>query len=300
MSEAGYWMATAILAMIPAANAAPSTLHREGKVIVEEVCSVCHAAGVDGAPRIGDTKAWSDRSARGLTSLTKSALDGIRKMPPHGGRLDLDDLDLGRAITYMVNQSGGRWVEPIDRTRPPQPRTGPEIVVAQCSMCHETGVGGAPRIGDRDAWVGRASGGFDSLVVSATRGHGAMPARGGLANLTDPELRSAVEFMFQTSVNGRALDRSSVRDVVAHTGEDVVKLRCARCHEAGAGGAPRVGDAPAWAKRSTDGVDGLVRTAIRGHGGMPARGGTAGLTDEEMRAAITYMMQAPAVTTMRK
>jgi cytochrome c5 len=297
MSDARYWMATAILAFAPAAAAAPlTTLHRDGKTIVEDVCSACHGAGLEGAPRIGDSKAWGERSARGLSSLTKSAMDGVRKMPPHGGRLDLDDIELGRAITYMVNQSGGHWVEPIDRARPPKARSGPEIVVAQCAMCHETGVGGAPRIGDRDAWVGRARDGFDSLVVSATRGHGAMPARGGLADLTDPELRSAVEFMFQTSVNGRALDRRSVRDVVAHTGEDIVKLRCVRCHGPGASGAPRIGDAPAWANRSKNGLDVMVRTAIRGHGGMPSRGGVAGLTDEELRAAVSYMSQPGATT----
>jgi cytochrome c5 len=298
MSDARLWMAPAILAVSITAAAAPQSLHREGKVIVEEVCVACHGAGLEGAPRIGDVKAWSQRSARGLSSLTKSAMEGVRKMPPHGGRLDLDDVDLARAITYMVNQSGGRWVEPIDRSRPPARRSGAQIVVSQCSICHETGVGGAPRIGDREAWVGRARDGFESLVVSATRGHGAMPARGGLADLTDPELRSAVEFMFQTSVNGRAMERISVRDIVAHAGEDVVKLRCARCHAEGAGGAPRVGDATAWARRSggsKGGIDGLVGSAIHGHGGMPSRGGTGGLTDEEMRAAVAYMMQPAGV-----
>jgi cytochrome c5 len=59
---------------------------------------------------------------------------------------------------------------------------------------------GAPRIGDKDAWIQRAKLGFDSVVRSAINGHGAMPARGGMANLTDPEMRAAVTYMFQTSV----------------------------------------------------------------------------------------------------
>ena len=71
---------------------------------------------------------------------------------------------------------------------------------ARCSQCHGTGVGGAPRIGDDKAWVGRARDGFDSLVQSAIRGHGAMPARGGMADLTDAEMRDAVTYMFQRSV----------------------------------------------------------------------------------------------------
>ena len=97
---------------------------RSGREIVESVCSGCHATGRDGAPKIGDAKAWEPRERRGLSSLTGSALEGVRKMPPHGGSLSLTDLEIKRAITYMVNHSGGSWVEPIDRTALPVARTG--------------------------------------------------------------------------------------------------------------------------------------------------------------------------------
>ena len=56
------------------------------------------------------------------------------------------------------------------------------------------------RIGDSTAWVGRAKDGFDSLVRSTIQGHGGMPARGGMASLTDAEMRDAVTYMFQSSV----------------------------------------------------------------------------------------------------
>jgi cytochrome c5 len=117
-------------------------------------------------------------------------------MPPHGGNMNLSDLEIERAITYMVNQSGGNWVEPISRTAPPVERTGEQIVKAQCFKCHETGKGGAPKIGDRDAWIPRLKEGLDNLVRSAIKGHGGMPARGGTANLTDSELRSAITYLF--------------------------------------------------------------------------------------------------------
>src|SRR6185436_7338298 len=55
---------------------------------------------------------------------------------------------------------------------------------------------GAPRIGDRAAWSPRMSAGLEAMVRSATAGHGKMPARGGLANTTDPELRAAISYMF--------------------------------------------------------------------------------------------------------
>jgi cytochrome c5 len=183
-----------------AANAAAPG-DRSGKEVVEHVCAACHGTGKDGAPRIGDAKAWEPREKRGLSALTATALEGVRKMPPHGGSLSLNDLELKRAITYMVNQSGGSWVEPIDRRHLPAPRTGEQIVKTQCVKCHGQGLNGAPKIGDKAAWIDRAKLGFDSVVSSAINGHGAMPARGGMANLTDAEMRSAVTYMFQQSVS---------------------------------------------------------------------------------------------------
>ena len=190
--------AAALAAFAGAAHAAAGD--RTGQEVVESVCVTCHATGLDGAPKIGDAKAWEARTQRGLSSLTEHALNGVRKMPPHGGRLSLTDLEIKRAITYMVNHSGGSWIEPIDRRHLPVERSGKQIVQAQCVKCHATGLGGAPRIGDKDAWVKRARLGFDSVVRSAINGHGAMPARGGIANLTDAEMRAAVTYMFQTSV----------------------------------------------------------------------------------------------------
>jgi cytochrome c5 len=173
---------------------------RDGKQVYSETCAVCHATGREGAPRVDDKKAWARRAERGLSSLTETALAGVRRMPPHGGHLDITDLEIRRAIAYMVNLSGGNWTEPIDRRSPPKPRTGADIVNMQCIKCHGEGLHGAPRLGDKKAWVARAQGGFDSLVQSAIRGHGGMPARGGMANLTDAEMRLAIAYLFQTSV----------------------------------------------------------------------------------------------------
>ena len=88
-----------------------------------------------------------------------------------------------------------------------KPRTGPEIVNAQCLKCHGEGVGGAPKMGDKKAWVGRARDGFDGLVQSAIRGHGGMPARGGMAELTDAEMRAAITYLFQASVREESKGR---------------------------------------------------------------------------------------------
>ena len=187
--------AGAVAILLPMATVQGTEL--SGKEVVDAVCASCHAKGAQGAPRIGDRKAWEQRASRGLSSLTESALKGIRKMPAHGGNDKLSDLEIQRAITYMVNQSGGKWTEPSGRKAPPTDRTGEQVVKMQCSKCHQDGKGGAPRIGDRDAWIPRLKEGLDSTVRSAIKGHGGMPARGGMADLTDTEMRNAIIYMFQ-------------------------------------------------------------------------------------------------------
>ena len=192
--------AASIAAFAAAAVFATVPGERSGKEVAETFCVQCHGSATSGAPRIGDAKAWAPRASRGLTSLTESALKGVRKMPPHGGTLQINDVELSRAITYMINQSGGHWNEPTDRLAAVSERKGSDIVQSHCIKCHGEGLGGAPRFGDKAAWIQRAKLGMDSLVRSAIHGHGGMPARGGLADLTDPEMRAAVSYMVTTSL----------------------------------------------------------------------------------------------------
>jgi cytochrome c5 len=74
------------------------------------------------------------------------------------------------------------------------------------------------------------------------------------------------------------------------TGEQVVQYQCVLCHGPGVGGAPKIGDAKAWDKRASAGIDPLVRSALNGRNGMPPNGGLDGLSEAELRAAIRYML----------
>ena len=182
-----------------------------GKEVVDKVCASCHATGANGAPKIGDKEAWSSRASQGLSSLTVHALEGIRNMPAHGGHPELSDLEIARAVTYMVNQSGGNWVEPASAKELATERSGEQIVKAQCAKCHAEGVGGAPKIGDLQAWVQRMKYGLPYLVSSAIHGHGGMPPRGGQANLTDSEIRSAILYMYNPSATTTTPAGSAVK-----------------------------------------------------------------------------------------
>ena len=76
-----------------------------------------------------------------------------------------------------------------------KPRSGEAVYTAVCSACHAAGVAGAPKTGDKAAWAPRIATGMTNLLKSATNGKNAMPARGGAADLSDAELKAAVEYL---------------------------------------------------------------------------------------------------------
>lgn len=177
-----------------ALSAAPAfAAERSGKEVVDTVCAGCHATGKDGAPKLGDQAAWAQRAAKGLDKLTQNAITGVRNMPAHGGQAALTDLEMTRAVGYMV--SGGNAADAKKAVKPAKPRTGEQVVQERCQECHTTGKQGAPKLGDMNDWKPRLQKGVEPLVKSAIGGHNSMPARGGMANLSDAEMKAAVEFM---------------------------------------------------------------------------------------------------------
>lgn len=166
---------------------------RSGKDVYESTCAECHATGKDLAPKFGDAKAWSKRASKGLEQMTAHAIEGVRKMPAHGGSAKLTDLEISRAVAYMV--SGGHSDDPSKPYSSPQHISGEQLVHERCQECHSDGKLGAPRIGDLKAWQPRLNKGVEPLVKSAITGHKAMPARGGMNSLSDAEMRSAVVYM---------------------------------------------------------------------------------------------------------
>lgn len=80
-------------------------------------------------------------------------------------------------------------------------QTADQIVNGVCGACHSAGMLGAPKLGDKAEWAKRkaAAGGEAGLVSHAVNGIRQMPARGGNPDLTDDEIKSAVELMLQKS-----------------------------------------------------------------------------------------------------
>ena len=82
---------------------------KTGDKVYTEVCAVCHAAGVAGAPKLGDKAAWKDRIAQGDAKLHEHAIKGYQGkvgfMPAKGGRADLSDDEVKAGVDYMVSKA---------------------------------------------------------------------------------------------------------------------------------------------------------------------------------------------------
>jgi cytochrome c5 len=73
-----------------------------GEQAFTQVCSACHAAGINGAPKVGDHAAWGPRVQQGKEVLYTHAISGIRSMPPRGGST-WPDATIRMAVDYMVS-----------------------------------------------------------------------------------------------------------------------------------------------------------------------------------------------------
>lgn len=86
----------------PAAAPASATVAAgAGEALYKQACTVCHAAGVAGAPKLGDKAAWSARLGLGVDGLTASVIKGKGAMPPKGGSA-ASDAEIQAAVQYML------------------------------------------------------------------------------------------------------------------------------------------------------------------------------------------------------
>jgi len=213
---------------------APKVL-QNGQAVYTTTCVACHGTGAAGAPKAGDTAAWSARIAQGYDTLVQHAVNGIRAMPAKGGNPDLDDVEVARAVVYMANQSGAKFKEPeapatsapaapaatassaavpaaaasapspapaMTETASASPAAasaaGKTLYNTTCSACHGTGVAGAPKFGDKTAWAPRIAQGNDVLyqhAIKGFQGKAGMMPPKGGSSASDADVKNAVDYM---------------------------------------------------------------------------------------------------------
>ncbi len=92
-------------------DASDVAMLKTGEQVYTTQCLACHASGAAGAPKLGDEGLWAPRIKTGYDMLLTSALKGKGSMGAQGGG-DYSDVEIGRAVVYMVNKSGGKFDEP--------------------------------------------------------------------------------------------------------------------------------------------------------------------------------------------
>lgn len=74
-----------------------------------------------------------------------------------------------------------------------------DIYEHNCKMCHQTGLAGAPKFGNKADWAPRISQGFDTLFKAAWDGVRAMPPKGNCLNCSEAEIKATIEYMIDAS-----------------------------------------------------------------------------------------------------
>ena len=135
-----------------------------------------------------------------------------RDMPDRVQQLRSAQLRTGSTVAERIKPVGQVVVasaetqkEPVKIAAAASPpgRDGQQIYQAACVACHDAGVAGAPKLGDKGQWAKRIAKGIDTLYASAVNGvqgsAGAMPAKGGNPALSNAEVKAAVDFIVARS-----------------------------------------------------------------------------------------------------
>ena len=207
--------------------------------------------------------------------------------------------------------------------------TGEQVFGQVCKTCHETGLAGAHKLGDKAAWAKVIAQGEKLTVQHAIAGIRAMPPRGGNADLTDAEVQRAIVFMVNkagaswkeapvaaapaeakaaapaassakaaapAAVASAAPAAAPAAEPAKADGKKIYDTACVACHGMGIAGAPKFGDKAAWAPRIAQGANVLYDHALKGFQGkagvMPPKGGAASVPDADIKAAVDFMVAA--------
>ena len=174
---------------------------KRGKQVYGDTCIICHQTGVMSAPLIGNGANWFMRlKASGLTGLYRHAVNGYNSMPVKGACVTCSDNDVIAAVDYILNKSLSRsqWLDVESGGAAKYPSNGKDIYNENCSVCHNEGKLGAPKIGDKESWKPLLTQNFDVLVENTIKG-AHHPKNGGCEHCETGEIIDAIKYMVSQS-----------------------------------------------------------------------------------------------------
>ncbi len=160
--------------------------------------------------------------------------------------------------------------------------------------------GGNPALSDYEVaravvYMANQSGGsFDEPAAPAQEGEGAKAEapKQAAAAAPAPAAAPAAAAAEAPKAEAPAPAAPKAEAAVNPAGEKLYKSTCFACHGTGVAGAPKFGDKAAWEPYIKTGIDAMVKVAITGKGAMPPKGGAANASEEDIRAAVEYMVNA--------
>lgn len=174
---------------------------KRGKQVYVNACIICHQNGEMSAPRIGNSANWFLRlKNNGLTGLYRHTVNGYNSMPVKGACVTCSDNDIVAAVDYILNKSLSRsqWLDVESGGAQKFPSNGKDIYNENCSVCHNEGKLGAPKIGDKEAWKPLIAQNIDVLVEQTIKGEH-HPKNGGCEHCTTGEIIDAIKYIVSQS-----------------------------------------------------------------------------------------------------
>lgn len=184
---------------VPPSEQPPSL--RRGRQVYVNSCILCHQNGEMTAPLIGDGSNWTMRlKESGLNGLYRRAIQGYNSMPIKGACVTCSDNDIISAVDYILNRSLSRseWVDLKKGGPAKYPSSGKDIYQENCSICHDNGKVGAPKIGDKTAWKPLIASNMDVLITNTINGN-KHPKNGGCKQCTTGEVIDAIKYLVKES-----------------------------------------------------------------------------------------------------
>lgn len=190
------------------------------------------------------------------------------------------------------------YLKSLQSASPPKPTgsVGKVIYESYCVGCHASGGGGAPKYGDGSTWEPVLQKGMPKVYDNAVHGVGGMPAKGTCISCSVDDIKQAVNYMVAavTGPGGKIVHVEKPKKLTVADGQRIYDKNCSICHASGFKGAPKPGDKKTWTPIIANGFVETYLNVETGRKGHPPRGACMECTDDDLIAAVKYMMQQSA------